>query len=85
VKPGDYCEVTVEFVAPKKAGSFCSYYKLMYGNFKSMGKKVWCDIVVTEPEDDLVRLQREMNELNMMRDSEPPKPKQEENLNNFNH
>lgn len=62
VKPGDYCDVSVEFLAPKKVGSYVAYYKLCYGvgANKSIGKKVWCDILVTEQEDDLVRLNREM-------------------------
>ena len=55
--------MTVEFTAPKKAGNFITYYKLMYGVGKSIGKKVWCDIEVTQ-EDDLVRLQREMLSMN---------------------
>eukprot|EP00347_Sterkiella_histriomuscorum_P019864 403340015 len=80
VKAGDYCDVTVEFTAPKKAGNYVTYYKLMYGVGKSIGKKVWCDIQVTQ-EDDLIRLQREMQSMNMPSDDQQPKP-EENKLNN---
>jgi next-to-BRCA1 protein 1 len=56
VKPGDLIDIEVEFNAPTKPGSYIAYYKLQYGNKKSFGPKVWCDIQVNEAEDDLSRL-----------------------------
>jgi hypothetical protein len=62
VQVGDYCEVTVDFVAPKRIGSYTAFYKLVHGpNKKQFGQKVWCEILVSEPEDEIARLQKEMN------------------------
>ena len=56
MKPGDYYEAEVEFTAPTKIGHYISYYRLNHGINKSLGPKVWCDIEVSEPDDDLAKL-----------------------------
>jgi hypothetical protein len=56
VKPGELFEITVEFVAPKQPGNYCAFYRFAYGKSKKFGQKVWCDIIVNEPEDEIARL-----------------------------
>lgn len=73
VKPLDFVDITLEFEAPKTPGTFCAFYKLTYGKSKYIGRKVWCDIIANEAEDDLARLQREMSSFSIQ-PVENPKP-----------
>ena len=57
VKPGDSYEVTVAFKAPKVPGTYCSFYRFAYADRKKQfGAKVWCDIIVHDVEDEVVKL-----------------------------
>lgn len=60
VNPGEHYTVTVNFKAPVQPGSYCAFYRFAYGKNKKFGTKVWAEIVVTEPEDEIAKLQREM-------------------------
>lgn len=62
VNPGDHYTVKVTLTAPKQVGTYCAFYRLAYGKNKKFGAKVWVDICVSEAEDEIARLQREMEQ-----------------------
>jgi len=50
VVPGQEIDITMELIAPKLAGKYCSFFRFVHGNNDRFGQKVWCDILVKEPE-----------------------------------
>lgn len=63
VEPGNNHMWQVDFVAPEKPGRYTSYFRMMTGENKRFGHKVWCDIQVIEPEkQDVPKLNLEQIE-----------------------
>ena len=63
VRPGQIIDMIVKFKAPISIGTYCGFYRFAFQQKKKQfGQKVWCDILVQEQEDELAKLQREMNQ-----------------------
>jgi hypothetical protein len=54
VPAGQEIDISVEMVAPLTPGRFVSYWRLDGANVSRFGQRVWCDILVVAPVEEVV-------------------------------
>jgi hypothetical protein len=54
VNPGEEVDVSMELTTPELPGKYCAFFRFVHGDNQRFGQKVWCDILVQQPEKVVV-------------------------------